>query len=510
MTSPVPQTVVLGVDAGTTAAKTTAFAGDGRALAGAEHGYPLDEPRPGHAEQDPALVVDAVLRSIRDAAAACAADGLRVAGIAVSSAMHGLCALDDAGTPRTPIVTWADVRATAQADRLRTEDPELHDRTGTPVHPMSPLAKLVWFREQDPATFAAARRWVGVKELVLRALTGELAVDESVASGTGLWNGATRDWDPAALRHAGIDAGALARLVPIGAIVGGLTDAATAATGLPRATPVVAGGGDGPLANLGVGATRPGVAACSIGTSGALRLTVGHPGTDRGRRLFRYALDDDRWVVGGAINNGGVVLRWVGDALAPDLGPDAEDALLALAAATPPGADGLVLLPALHSERAPAWRGDPRGAFVGLTARHGRGHLVRAAVEGVCLQLALVLRAIREAGHPVDELRATGGFARSPFWRQLLADVLGLPVGFPAGHEGSGLGAAIVGMRALGLPARDDVAVAERLVPDPAVAARYAALLPVFAGLQEALAPGLRDLQAHGRDASTGAGRRSP
>lgn len=492
---------VLGVDVGTTAAKTTAFTTDGDTLGGGEHGYPLDVGEPGRATQDPRALVEAVRRTVREAAARCRDAGVEVAGIAVSTAMHGLCALDGDDAPLTPILTWADTRAAPQADRIRTADPEVHDRTGTPVHPMAPLAKLAWFREEDPEVFAAARRWVGVKELVLHDLTGRWAIDESVASGTGLWNAAARDWDPAALRLAGIEASVLAPLVATTAVLGGLTAHTAASLGLPAHTPVVAGAGDGPLANVGVGAVRPGVAACSIGTSGALRLTVDRPAVDPARRLFSYALDDGRWITGGAVNNGGSVLRWVGDALAPDLGPHAEDELLALAATAPAGSDGLVLLPSLLSERAPRWRGDARGAYVGLTARHGREHLVRAAVEGVCLQLALVLDALRDAGHRVDELRATGGFARSPFWRQLLADVLGLPIGFPEGHEGSGLGAAIVGMRALHLIA-DDVAVADRiriaevLRPDPAAAERYAALRPVFAELQDALEPGLRALRA--------------
>lgn len=500
MTSPVPRPVVVGVDAGTTAAKATAFTLDGRAVEGGEHGYPLDVGARGHATQDPAVVVAAVLRALRDAAARCDAAGAAVAGIAVSSAMHGLCALDGRDVPLTPLITWADVRAAPQADRLRAADPGLHDRTGTPVHPMAPLAKIAWLREEDPATFAATRRWVGLKELVLHALTGAWAVDESVASGTGLWNAGTRDWDPGALRTAGIDAAALAPLVGVATVVGGLSARAAAVSGLAPGSPVVAGAGDGPLANLGVGAAAPGVAACSIGTSGALRLTVDRPGVDRDRRLFSYALDDRRWVTGGAINNGGSVLRWVGDALAPDLGPHAEDELLTLAAEVPAGADGLVLLPSLLSERAPRWRADARGAYVGLSAHHGRGHLVRAAVEGVCLQLALVLDSLRDAGHRVDEVRATGGFTRSPFWRQVLTDVLGLPVGVPHGHQGSGLGAAIVGMRALGLIPADvraarRIVVAERLVPEPGAAARYAALRPVFAELQEALAPGLQALR---------------
>lgn len=492
---------VLGIDVGTTAAKTIAFALDGRALGGGEHGYPLDVDAPGQATQDPALVVAAVLRATRDAADRCAEQGAEVAGIGVSTAMHGLCGLGTGDVPLTPVITWADVRAAPQADRLRRADPGLHDRTGTPVHPMAPLVKLAWLREEDPPTFAAVRRWVGVKELVLHALTGTWALDESVASGTGLWNAAARDWDPAALRAAGIDAGALAPLVPTTAVVGGITASAARETGLPAGLPVVAGGGDGPMANVGIGAVRPGVAACSIGTSGALRLTVDRPAVDPDRRLFSYALDDRRWVTGGAINNGGSVLRWVGDALAPDLGAHAEDELLALAAAVPVGADGLVLLPSLLAERAPHWRTDARGAYVGLTARHGRGHLVRAAVEGASLQLALVLDSLRDAGHRVDEVRATGGFARSPFWRQLLSDVLGLPIGFPEGHEGSGLGAAATAMRGLGLLDGDDavtdgIVIAQRLVPDPGAAAHYAALRPVFAGLQEALEPGLRALGA--------------
>ncbi|WP_026912421.1 gluconokinase [Patulibacter minatonensis] len=504
--SPVP--VVLAVDVGTTAAKTTAFGPDGRRRgAGAEQGYPLDAPHPGHATQDPARVTAAVLRTVRDVASERRAAGDRVAGIAVSTAMHGLCALDARDAPLTAILTWADTRASAQADRLREADPGLHDRTGTPVHPMAPPAKLAWLREHDPATFAAARRWVGVKELVLHALTGELVLDESVASGTGLWNASTRDWDPAALDLVGVDAGLLAPVVRTSTVLGGLSAEAADATGLPAGTPVVVGAGDGPLANLGIDAVAPGVAACSIGTSGALRLTVDRPAVDARRRLFSYALDDDRWVTGGAINNGGVVLRWAGAALTPDLGPHPEDALLALAAEVPPGAEGLVLLPSLWSERAPRWRGDATGAFVGLTARHGRGHLVRAAVEGVCLQLALVLASLREAGHRVDEVRATGGFSRSPLWRQLLTDVLALPVGFPDDPEGSGRGAALVGLRALGL---DDGAgptpPGRVLHPDGAAAATYADLLPVFADLQDALGPGMRALRDLASAQDPGAG----
>jgi len=211
----------------------------------------------------------------------------------------------------------------------------------------------------------------------------------------------------------------------------------------------------------------------------------------------------DRWVVGGAVNNGGNVLRWLGSVVGADL-PDADSSLVELAATVPPGADGLLMLPYLSGERAPWWSGTPRGALLGLTQRHTRAHVIRAALEGVCMQLALVLVAMRDAGLELTELRATGGFARSPFWRQLLADVLDTPLGFAKGEQGSAVGAGLLGHVALGnLGSVDEAAalvhVAEVVYPDPAAARFYREMLPHFAttgGAVEALpawAPDGRD-----------------
>jgi gluconokinase len=487
---------VLGVDVGTTSAKAVAFDATGRELGNGEASYPLLEPEPGQAVQDPDAVIDAMVAAIREAVAA--ARLVRVAALSLSSAMHALAALDGDGRPLTPLVTWADTRAIEQADRLRAEHPQLHDRTGAPLHPQTPLTKLAWFAEREPATFAAARRWVGVKELAIARLTGEWAVDHSVASGTGLLNLADLDWDREALALAGIDRERLAALVPTTQRLA-LSSAAAGELGLDGGLPVIAGAGDGPLANLGVGAVRPGVAACSIGTSAALRLMVSRLAIDPQRRAFCYALAPERWVVGGAINNGGVVLQWAGEALAPELGEDAETQLLALAADVPAGSAGLIMLPYLLSERAPHWSALARGAYVGLTRHHRRGHLVRAALEGVCQQLALVLAAMRDAGNEIAEVRATGGFARSALWRQLLADVLGMPVGYPTGHEGSAFGAALLGMQALGIVDSIDLAaelvrIAEVVEPEPGAAATYAELLPIFAELYDALGPAFAKL----------------
>ena len=496
-----PATVVLGVDIGTTSAKAVAFDADARELGRGETGYPLLEPEHGQAVQDPAVVVEGTLAAIRAAAAGARDQGARIAALSFSGALHSLVGLDAQGGALTPLVTWGDMRATEQAERLRTEHPELHDRTGTPVHPMSPLPKLVWFAEHEPETFAAVRRWVGIKELVVARLTGTWAVDHSVASGTGLLNLRALDWDREALAIAGIDAGALSPLVPTTHRLA--LDAAPAADlGLEGGLALIVGAADGPLATLGLGAVHHGMAACSIGTSGALRVMVEQPAVDPQRRVFCYALLPGRWVVGGAINNGGAVLRWAGEALAPDLGPHAEARLLELAGEVPAGSEGLLMLPYLLSERAPHWSSVARGAYVGLTRHHGRGHLVRAAVEGVCLQLALVLASVRDAGNEVREIRATGGFARSGLWRQMLADALGMPIGFAAGREGSALGAALLAMDALGLV--DGIDRAAQLVhiedvvePDAQAAGVYADLLPTFASLYEALAPAFGALERH-------------
>jgi gluconokinase len=478
---------VIGVDVGTTATKAVAFDARGRVHASAEVAYPLLEPGPGRAEQDPGAVVDGAMEAIRGAVAGARDAGAEIAGLSLSGAMHALIALDGQDRPLTRLVTWGDTRASEQAQRLRAERPELHDRTGTPLHSMAPLPKLVWFAEHEPQTFAAARRWVGVKELVLARLAGRWSVDHSTASGTGLMNLRTLDWDDEALDVARIGRDRLAALVPATERHELRRDAA-AELGLDAGTPLVVGAADGPSANLGVGATAPGIAACSIGTSGALRVTVEEPSVDRARSLFCYALTPGRWIVGGATNSGGVVLQWAGAALAPDLGEHPEAQLVALAEDIPPGSDGLMMLPYLLGERAPLWRGPTHAAYVGLARHHGRGHLVRAALEGVCLQLRLVLDSIRDAGNEVTEVRATGGFARSPLWRQVLADVLDIPIGFPVVHEGSAFGAALLGMRALGIEAAPDlVAIEEVREPDSTAAAVYAEQRPAFVAAGDAL-----------------------
>lgn len=442
-----PRRVVIGLDVGTTAAKAVAFGVTDSRQVSAVHEYPLIRPRSGWRVQDPDAVLTAVTRSLTEVVSRL--DGAQVDALSLSTAMHALVALDEQRRPLTPIVTWADARARDVARDLRATPAAaaLHRRTGTPVHSMSPLTKLRWFAEHEPALTAAADRWVGLKDLVIHHLTGELVTELSSASGTGLFNLADRTWDPEALALAGVrrdqlpDERSTTASLP-------LADGIAAQIGLPGGVPVVLGAGDGPLGNLGTGALGRGVAGLSLGTSGALRLVVDEPWADPTGRLFCYALTDDHWVVGTPISNGGAVVRWAGSVFAADRRASDAD-VLALARAVPAGSDGLVMLPFLLAERGPLWDADVRGAFLGIRQHHTREHFVRAAVEGVAFQLATILDGLDQV-QPVTSIRATGGVFRADLWREVLAGVLGRPLVVSNGAEGSALGAAALGLYAVG------------------------------------------------------------
>jgi gluconokinase len=447
------------------------------------------------------------------AAVAGASAPARVAAVAFSAAMHSLLAVDAAGAPLTRSITWADNRAAAWAERIRADGngAAIHRRTGTPIHPMSPLAKLVWLRHEQPALHAAAARFVGVKELVFHRLFGRWIVDHSIASATGLLELETLDWDAEALALAGVTPQRLSAPVPTRHVVAGLAPEEAARLRLPADTPFVVGANDGVLSNLGLAAIHPGEVALTIGTSGALRTTVDRPLVDPAGRSFCYALTERRWVVGGPVNNGGEVLRWLREGLARAecdaavaAGGDPYEALDAIAARVPAGAGGLLFHPFLAGERAPWWDASLRGSYFGLAPQHRTEHMVRAAYEGVILNLHAILGIVESLVGPARRILATGGFARSPTWRQIVADVFGREVVIPDDHESSCLGAAVLGLWAVGrAPSLEVVSsmvgTASPHVPSPADAAVYARLAPIFDALPRALGPQYRAIAAFQR-----------
>jgi gluconokinase len=448
---PAPAEVIVGVDVGTTATKVVAFGLGSSWRASAIREYPLLQPAPGWQVQDPAVITTAVMEGLAEAVSAAIKVGARVVGVSLSCAMHGLLALNDTMLPLTPVITWADARSREQTRALRFSGQAalLHRETGTPVHPMTPQSKLMWFARHEPELTTTARWWVGLKDYLLWQLTGRLVTELSSASGTGLLSLTTRQWSPTAVALSGVRPDQLPPIVATTQVLP-LTLAAATRLDLPAGTPVVAGAADGPLGNLGTGAIQPGVAGLSLGTSGAIRMVVPEPTIDDAGRLFCYALTDDHWVIGGAVSNGGIVARWAGAVFgtASVDGVALDEHTLALAEAVPLGSEGLIMLPYLLAERAPLWDPDVPGAFLGIRRHHTAGHFVRAAVEGVCLQLSSILEQLDRI-EPVRQVRATGGTFRSPLWRAVMAGTLNRPLHVTAGAEGTAAGAAALGLFAL-------------------------------------------------------------
>lgn len=450
---------VIAVDIGTTSTKALLIDRAGHIVANHSVGYPLYTPMPNMAEQNPDDIYTAVIEAIRYVMDKSHIAPHDVRCVSFSAAMHSLLAVDKHNNPLTPSITFADNRSAAYVRELEADQlgSRIFRRTGTPIHPMSPLLKLMWLKEHKPHIFNTAYKFIGIKEYVFAKLFNRYVVDYSIASATGMFNLEQLMWDRLALDTIGIGAERLSELVSPTFVISGLDPSVAAQMGLAEQTPFVIGASDGTLANLGIGAIEPGIHAVTIGTSGAVRAVVRKPLIDPDGRLFCYCLTEDYWVVGGAINNGGVVLRWVKEQLATDEASEAQaqqldpyDALMAIAEDVAPGADGLLFLPLLAGTRAPYWNANARGVFFGLTLYHEKKHMIRAAVEGVMFRIHSVLQVIEQLAGETKQIKGSGGFARSRLWCSMLADIAGTQVTVPDCIESSGLGAAKLGLLAMG------------------------------------------------------------
>ncbi|UHA74275.1 gluconokinase [Paenibacillus sp. 481] len=494
-------TYMIGVDIGTTSTKAVLFEQNGTIVAKGNVEYPLYTPSSTIAEQDPEQIFHAVIQSVKQAMDHSGVRPDDIMFVSFSSAMHSVIAVDAAGKPLTPCMTWADNRSSEQAERLSRDmnGHELYLRTGTPIHPMSPLTKLMWMREEDAQTFQQAAKFISIKEYVFTKLFNEYVVDYSIASATGLLNLKSLDWDEEALQIAGITRNQLSTIVPTTHQMHGLVAEYARAMALAPSTPFIVGASDGVLSNLGVNAIEPGVVACTIGTSGAIRTVVDRPVTDPKGRIFCYALTDKHWVIGGPVNNGGMLFRWVRDELAASevetakrLGMDPYDVLTQIAERVSPGSDGLLFHPYMTGERAPLWTADARGSFFGLTMHHRKEHMIRAVLEGVIFNLYTVLLAMQEQIGQPSKIHATGGFARSALWRQMMADIFNQEVAIPESYESSCLGAVVLGLYAIGKTDRleivaDMVGASHHHKPIAEHSRIYDELLPIYISVSRQL-----------------------
>jgi xylulokinase len=490
------EATVLGVDVGTTAVKAAVVTAGGRVLGSGSVEYPTVYPRPGWAEQDPGDWWRAACGAIRLALEA--AGRRELAAVCVSAQAPTMLPLDARARPLRRALIWMDRRAESECARLRERLGEdlVRQITGNRIDPYYVAPKLLWLREQDPETFARARTFIQATGYLVQRLTGEVTLDREHASLLSLRDFQRDEWSEALCAAVGVAPDRFPRLVEADEVVGHVTAAAAAETGLAPGTAVTGGTVDGAAAALEAGAVDEGQVAEMTGTSTVVILPSARPRSEPAFVAMRHAVRG-RWLLLGAIVASGASLRWLRDLF----GGDSFDALIAEAEAEPPGANGLVFLPYMMGERSPIWDSDARGVFLGLTLASGRGALVRAVLEGAAFAVRHNVEVAAAAGIEVAELRSVGGGTQSRLWNQIKADVIGVPVLLPETSIGAPFGDAALACVAAGLHADvgglvRTVRVRERF--EPHEPGRYDALYGVYRASYEALRNEFRALAAAG------------
>ncbi len=441
----------LGIDSSTTATKALLMDAKGEVRAVASSEYTYETPQPLWTEQHPNLWWQATAASIRQVLAQSQVDAAEVEGVGLTGQMHGLVLLDKDGQVLRPAILWNDQRTGAECDEIRQRlgKERLIQITGNDALTGFTAPKILWVKNHEPQVYAQVRQILLPKDYVRWKLTGEYATDKAGGAGTLLFNVRERDWSEEVVQALGINPTWLPPTFEGTAITGHVTPEAAEATGLRTGTPVVGGGGDQAAAAVGTGTVVEGIVSLSLGTSGVVFASADRPIIEPEGRLhaFCHAVPGT-WHLMGVMLSAAGSLRWYRDTLAPE----AEfDALVKPAGEVPPGSDGLFFLPYLTGERTP--HPDPlaRGAFVGLTVRHTQAHLTRSVLEGVAFGLRDSFELMKEAGlAAITQVRITGGGARSPLWRQILADVLNSELITVNTVEGAAYGAALLAATATG------------------------------------------------------------
>ena len=502
---------LLGIDIGTSSAKALLFDADTDALlASASQEYPLHRPAPDRAEQNPLdwwqSTVVTVRRLIRHT-------GLTdVAGIGLTGQMHGMLLLDAAHTPLHPAIIWADQRSAAAIQTITDTigKAAYTSITGTLPAAGFMIATLVWLAEHQPGLLEQASHIILPKDYIRLRLTGEIATDISDAAATGAFDVSRRAWAEDTLRALGLPTHIFPPALNSTAVTGSLTPAAAAELGLPSGVPVVAGCADQPAQAVANGIVTPGVVSVTTGSGGQVFIPMTLPDgsavpVDDRVHVFNHAVPE-MWYILGAILSAGLALRWLRGITGLAANPDAYAILSAEAAEVPPGASGLLFLPHLTGERTPHMDPAARGAFVGLSDFHQRGHLARAVMEGVTFALRQTLEISRALSEPVagavERVIATGGGAESDVWRQMQADIFNLPLQKSLMREQTCTGAAL--LAGLGVGVYTDIAdaIGSRVLydtvtaPNPAHRARYDELYEQYLTLYPRLQTNLHRLTA--------------
>ena len=489
---------IIGIDIGTGSTKAVAVSHSGETIASTRVPYPTLNAIPGRSEQDPEVIWQAFVRSLSEIVTQTKQQPLAVS---LSCAMHSLIPVDKSGKALHPVITWADNRSASVASRLISSPSgkRLYEETGTPLHAMSPLCKIIWLRENDPELFSRTARFISIKEFIWFRLFNVFEVDYSIASASGLFNINTLRWHEYALEVAGITNERLS--IPVNtdhAITGAIQT-----NELPeilRNVSFVIGSSDGCLANKGSYATAPGIAALTIGTSGAIRVARQKPALNWDHMTFNYRLNENVFISGGPINNGGIALKWYAEKLlGKEMNSDnAYAELLSKLSDIPAGSEGLIFLPYLFGERAPIWNSNSFGVFFGITGQHGQEHFTKAVIEGILFSLYQIMRGIENDGDAISRIHVSGGFVRSRQWVQMLATIFGKKVVLVNREDASAIGAAFLGFDALGVQGDyEKFLEADAVAFDPQHKLHEfyrECVFPLFDGLYKTLAPHMEQL----------------
>ena len=491
----------LGIDVSTTGSKALLVDENGVVVATAAAPHTLQTPKPLWSEQDPREWWQASATAVRTVLQQTGLSGESVRAVGLTGQMHGLVLMDEHGEVLRPAILWNDQRTQAQCDEIhrRIGRAKFIQITGNVALTGFTAPKILWVQENEPEIFAKARHVLLPKDYIRFQLTGEYGMDKADGSGTVLFDLKQRNWSTELLAALSIPAEWMPPTFEGPEFTGTITGAAASATGLKEGTPVAAGGGDQAAQAVGVGAVEPGVVALTVGTSGVVFATTPSALVEPEGRLhaFCHAVPG-LWHFMGVMLSAAGSLQWYRDTLAPGM---SFDDLLHEAEAVPPGSEGLQFLPYLSGERTPYPDPLARGAFVGLTLRHGRGHLTRALLEGVSFGLKDSFTLIQNAGlGGIRQVRASGGGTKGALWRQILASVLDAELVTVNTTEGAAFGAAL--LAGVGIKAWPDVpaacAAAVRITgstrPDPDQVAAYRKAYRLYRELYPALKPGFDKL----------------
>ena len=501
---------IIGVDIGTTGCRSIVFDSEGNILASQGAEYPIIYLPGGGAEQDPEVILSQMLTVIKASVEEAKISPSSVAALSLSSVFHSLIALDAKGNPLTGAIIWVDTRSTQYAEKIRREviSRRLYENTGCPITPAYPFSKILWMKNKLPEVYKKTDKFVSIKAYLIFKLTGQLLVDQSVASGSGLLNIHRLNWDEDTLAFLELRRGRLSQPVDPTTKLGPIAPQYARQMGISSSTSLIVGCGDGVLANLGSGAIEKNSMAVMIGASGATRVVLEEPKLDKDEkaRTWCYYLADQHWVCGAAVNSGGNVYRWFRDRFCRNedevghlLGRESYEILDEYAAQIGVGSEGLIFLPYLSEERSPYWNAQARGVFFGLSLHHTKKHLARAVLEGISFCIYTLTQLVEEVAGKTDELRATGGFTHSPLWIKILADICGREILIPHISEATAFGAFILAERALGQlenikEGKKLVKIRELYKPNLAHQKKYSQLFGIYKRIYEDLEAGFAEM----------------